>query len=61
MNEFIAERVKLVRQLAEKADPFTRARLLRLAEGYDEKLGPPIKLRPFEPIGYPLTSIGSER
>jgi hypothetical protein len=39
MNEFFAERVKLVRQLADRADPFTKIRLLKLAEGYEERLG----------------------
>jgi hypothetical protein len=27
MNEFIAERLKLIRQLADKADPFTKKNL----------------------------------
>jgi hypothetical protein len=50
MNEFIAERLKLIRQLADKADPFTKIRLLRLAKRYDEQLRPPSKVVR-EPIG----------
>jgi hypothetical protein len=40
MDEFIAERVKLVRQLADRADPFTKIRLLKLADHYDDRLRP---------------------
>ena len=39
MNAFIEERARLVRLLADKADPFTKVRLLKLAERYDEQLG----------------------
>jgi hypothetical protein len=39
MKEFIEERARLVRLLADKADPFTKVRLLKLAEKYDEQLG----------------------
>jgi hypothetical protein len=38
MNQFIEERAKLIRSLAEKADPFTKARLLKLAEHYEGRL-----------------------
>ena len=38
MNQFIEERAKLVRSLAEKADSFTKARLLKLAEHYEGRL-----------------------
>jgi hypothetical protein len=59
MNEFIAERAKLVRQLADKADPFTKIRLLMLAEAYDQRLGLRAKLvQRKEPIGLPTISIG---
>ena len=60
MDEFIAERVKLVRQLANRADPFTEVRLLKLTERYDEKLGPsPTATRQREePFGLPPISIG---
>jgi hypothetical protein len=40
MKEFIEERLNLVRQLADKGDPFTKVRLLNLAERYDEQLHP---------------------
>ena len=39
MKEFIEGRARLVRMLAHKADPFTKDRLLKLAERYDEQLG----------------------
>ena len=39
MKEFIEERARLVRLLADKADPFTKVRLLKLAERYDDQLG----------------------
>jgi hypothetical protein len=55
MNEFFAERVALVRQLADRADPFTKNRLLKLAERYEERLG--LRSKPLhqrkEPIGLP--------
>jgi hypothetical protein len=63
MDKFIAERVNLVRLLADRADPFTRIRLLKLAEIYDEKLRPPsepVQQRK-ERIRFPMISIGSER
>ena len=41
MNQFIEERAKLVRSLAEKADSFTKARLLKLAEHYEGRLREP--------------------
>ena len=39
MKDFIEERVRLIRMLADKADPFTKVRLVKLAEKYDEQLG----------------------
>jgi len=39
MKEFIERRARLVRRLAHKADSFTKDRLLKLAEKYDEQLG----------------------
>ena len=36
--EFIEERVKLIRSLAGKADPFIKPRLIRLAERYEHEL-----------------------
>ena len=64
MNEFIEGRARLVRMLAHKADPFTKDRLLKLAERYDEQLGlasKPARHREI-PIGLPKINIGaSER
>jgi hypothetical protein len=63
MDKFIADRANLVRLLADRADPFTRIRLLKLAEIYDEKLRPPSEAvhQRKEPIRFPMLSIGSER
>lgn len=45
MNEqFFHDRAREVRSLAEKADPFTRIRLLELADRYDRKPRPPMPL-----------------
>ena len=42
MNEqFFHDRAREVRSLAEKADPFTRIRLLEIADRYDRKPRPP--------------------
>jgi hypothetical protein len=41
METFIEERAKLVRSLADNADPFIKRRLLMLAERYDRQLGLP--------------------
>jgi hypothetical protein len=61
MDEFIAERAKLIRLLAEMADPFTKIRLLKLADHYDGQLRPPSKVVR-QPIGLPPISIcSSER
>jgi hypothetical protein len=38
MEEFIEERAKLVRSLADKADPFIKVRLIKLAERYEREL-----------------------
>jgi hypothetical protein len=37
-EEFIAERARLVRSLADKADPFIKVRLIELAERYEREL-----------------------
>jgi hypothetical protein len=58
MDEFIEERARLVRLLAEIADPFTKIRLLKLADNYDGRLRPPSKVVR-QPIGLPPISIGS--
>jgi hypothetical protein len=45
MNEqFFHDRAKAVRELAEKADPHTRRRLLDLASRYEKKPRPPTPL-----------------
>ena len=38
MEEFFEERAKLVRSLADKADPFIKIRLIKLAERYEREL-----------------------
>lgn len=38
---FLKDRAKTVRALAEKADPFTRIRLLELADRYERRPRPP--------------------
>jgi hypothetical protein len=35
MKQFMEERARVIRSLADKADPFTRTRLLTLAEKYE--------------------------
>ena len=39
MNEFLDERIRLVRQLIGRADPFTKTRLEKLAERYEAERG----------------------
>ncbi len=63
VSKFIEERLKLVRSLAEKADPFIKPRLLALADRYEQQLSPTvpppavreIKMEPGVP---PSTSLG---
>jgi hypothetical protein len=38
VEEFIRERAKVVRLLADKADPFIKIRLIKLAERYEREL-----------------------
>jgi hypothetical protein len=40
-QEFYRQQAQRVRDLAERADPFTRKRLLDLADSYDVKAGGP--------------------
>jgi len=40
-DECFIERSRRVRAIADKADPFTKKRLLALAESYDARLGRP--------------------
>jgi hypothetical protein len=42
-SEFFKQQALRARDLAEKADPFTRKRLLALADRYDAKAGGPSK------------------
>lgn len=58
MDVFFEERAKLIRSLAERADPFTKVRLLKLADHYDGRVRPPSKAVR-QPIGLPPISIGS--
>lgn len=60
MKQFIEERVRLIRLMADKADPFTKVRLLKLAERYDERLGLRSKLmhQRNELVGLPPINIG---
>ena len=50
-DEYFKEHALRVRQIASFADPFTKKRLLNLAEKYEEKKPEPRKtpLPPFEP------------
>jgi hypothetical protein len=43
-EEFLRERAKMVRDLADKADPHTKRRLLDLADRYEKKPRPPTQL-----------------
>ena len=64
MKAFIEERARLVRLLADEADPFAKVRLVKLAEKYDEQLGLGTKPeRQYKiPVGLPQISISaSER
>lgn len=56
MEEFYSGFAQRARDLAEKADPFTRRRLLDLAKRYDAK-GKPGSARPLPP---PRTSPPSQ-
>ncbi|ANW03300.1 hypothetical protein LMTR13_27330 [Bradyrhizobium icense] len=48
-EQFLKDRAQIIRDLADKADPFTRKRLLDLAERYDRRMRPTVsddKARP---------------
>lgn len=51
---FLTERAKTVRALAERADPFTRIRLLELADRYERRPRPP---RPIPPVPAKTTQL----
>ena len=57
MNDtYFKEQSRRVRAIADKADPFTKKRLLALAESYDARIGRPSRaLRQL-----PLTAIDTE-
>jgi hypothetical protein len=38
MKQFMEERARVIRSLADKADPFTRTRLLTLAKKYELRI-----------------------
>lgn len=40
-EQFLRDRAKIVRDLADKADPFIRKRLLALADRYDRRISRP--------------------
>ena len=40
-DEYFKAQAQTVREIASRADPFTKKRLLALAESYDAKLGRP--------------------
>jgi hypothetical protein len=52
-DEFLKKRVRQVRELAEKADPFTKRRLIKLAADYEKQLKKPDG-------SIPPTSLGEE-
>ena len=52
---FSQERIRLIRDLAEKADSFTKRRLLDLVKRYDDA-----KRRPLGDVSYPLANLPSE-
>ncbi len=52
---FSQERIRLIRNLAEKADNFTKRRLLDLVSRYDDP-----KRRPLNDVPYSLANLPSE-
>jgi hypothetical protein len=55
MDEFSQARIRLIRDLAEKADRFTKRRLLDLVARYDDP-----KHRPLNDVPHPLANLSSE-
>jgi hypothetical protein len=49
-TQYFKEQAQRVRDIAEKADPFTRKRLLALAEHYDAQTIETSRSRPLRPI-----------
>jgi len=52
---FSQERVRLIRDLAERADSFTRQRLLGLVRRYDDP-----QRKPLGSVSYPLANLPTE-
>jgi hypothetical protein len=61
MSEFSEERAKVIRSMASAADPFTKLRLLALAQKYERQLGKPSRaVREIQtPAGLPPVGISS--
>jgi hypothetical protein len=57
-DDYLRDRAHVVRILADKADAFTKGRLLSLAERYDAMIGgPPRRLVPTSPLATPARSV----
>jgi hypothetical protein len=54
-GEFLKQRVRFIRDLADKADPFIKRRLMDLARDYDARLA-----RPPSRATVTLSNLGSE-
>jgi hypothetical protein len=54
-EQFLRDRAKIVRDLADKADPFIRRRLLDLVERYDRRIN-----RPSQATKTPLSNLPAE-
>jgi hypothetical protein len=54
-DEFLKQRARLIRELADKADPFIKRRLMDLARNYDARLA-----RPPSQATVTLSNLGSE-
>ena len=50
-EQFLKDRARIVRDLADQADPFIKQRLLDLAERYERRIG-----QPSQAIKTPLSS-----
>lgn len=54
-NGFLKERIRLIRDLARRADSFTKRRLLDLVRRYDDPKG-----RSLNAVPHPLANLSSE-
>jgi hypothetical protein len=59
-DEFLKKRVLQVRELAEKADPFTKRRLIMLADEYEKQLKKPDTSAPQAPLDKEAWEHGSD-